>query len=125
MALERIEWTETAKTEIMKVLTIEYTSSDESVMSEDEENGGAFVSRYEVKHLPWERSRLTNVKKQLNKTYRLSLTKRVRNATITRTEHATPSSRPPPEDPVQWAVRSSSQRSICIHNTCNHPSKEK
>ena len=42
--------------------SMEYTSSDESDLSEDED-GDVIVSAYLVKKLPWERSTLTNVKK--------------------------------------------------------------
>ena len=42
--------------------SMEYTSSDESDLSEDVD-GDVMVSAYLVKKLPWERSTLTNVKK--------------------------------------------------------------
>ena len=42
--------------------SMEYTSSDESDLSEDED-GNVIVSAYLVKKLPWERCTLTNVKK--------------------------------------------------------------
>ena len=42
--------------------SMEYTSSDESDLSEDED-GNVIVSAYLVKKLPWETSTLTNVKK--------------------------------------------------------------
>ena len=42
--------------------SMEYTSSDESDLSEDED-GNIINSAYLVKKLPWERSTLTNVKK--------------------------------------------------------------
>ena len=41
---------------------MEYTSSDESDLSEGED-GNIINSAYLVKKLPWERSTLTNVKK--------------------------------------------------------------
>ena len=42
--------------------SMEYTSSDESDLSEDED-GNVIVSAYLVNKLPWERCTLTNVKK--------------------------------------------------------------
>ena len=59
-------WSTEEKTEIQKVIgSLEYTSSDESDLSEDED-GNVIVSAYLVKKLPWERSTLTNVKRKLD-----------------------------------------------------------
>ena len=58
-------WSTEEKTEIQKVIdSMEYTSSDESDLSEDED-GNVIVSAYLVKKLPRERSTLTNVKENL------------------------------------------------------------
>ena len=51
--------------EIQNVVdSMEYTSSDKSDLSEDED-GNVIVSAYLVKKLPRERSTLTNVKENL------------------------------------------------------------
>lgn len=56
-------WSTEEKMEIQNAVgSMEYTSSDESDLSEDED-GNVIVSGYLVKKLPWERSTLTNVKK--------------------------------------------------------------
>lgn len=56
-------WSTEEKMEIQNAVgSMEYTSSDESDLSEDED-GIVIVSAYLVKKLPWERSTLTNVKK--------------------------------------------------------------
>ena len=58
-------WSTEEKIEIQKVIdSMEYTSSDESDLSEDED-GNVIVSAYLVKKLPRERSTLTNVKENL------------------------------------------------------------
>lgn len=56
-------WSTEEKMEIQNAVgSMEYTSSDESDLSEDED-GNVIVSGYLVNKLPWERSTLTNVKK--------------------------------------------------------------
>ena len=56
-------WSTEEKMEIQNAVgSMEYTSSDESDLSEDED-GNVTVSAYLVKKLPWERCTLTNVKK--------------------------------------------------------------
>ena len=56
-------WSTEEKIEIQNAIgSMEYTSSDESDLSEDED-GNVIVSAYLVKKLPWETSTLTNVKK--------------------------------------------------------------
>ena len=52
---------------------VEYTSSDESDFSEDE-NDGMQLSGYLVKRLPWERSALAKVRKALDEHYHRQLT---------------------------------------------------
>lgn len=56
-------WSTEEKMEIQNAVgSMEYTSSDESDLSEGED-GNIINSAYLVKKLPWERSTLTNVKK--------------------------------------------------------------
>ena len=47
-------WSEERKATIAKALNWDYTTSDKSDMSEDE-NGGSHLSRYLLEKLPWER----------------------------------------------------------------------
>ena len=61
-------WSETKKATIFKAMTAQYTSSDESDLSEDE-NGVMQLKGYRVRKLPWERSALTTVKKSLDEAY--------------------------------------------------------
>ena len=105
MGLDKVTWQDNTKEEVRAVLIPEYTSSDESVYSEDEDSGKEFVSRYLVKHLSWERNRLTSIKKTLDDAYMASLNKCVRNAVLPRSRHPQDSRRPAPESPQSWAVR--------------------
>ena len=97
-------WSEERKATIAKVLTWDYTSSDESDMSEDE-NGLTCLKGYVVKKLSWEKTTLRNAKKALDDAYIKSLPPRVRANVLERRVHHTPSKRGPPPDALQWAVR--------------------
>ena len=97
-------WAEERKAAIAKVLTWDYTSSDESDMSEDE-NGLTCLKGYIVKKLSWEKTTLHKAKKALDDAYIKSLPPRVRANVLERRIHHTPSKRGPPPDAIQWAVR--------------------
>ena len=97
-------WTEERKAAIAKALTWDYTSSDESDMSEDE-NGHTCLKGYIVKKLSWEKTTLRNAKKALDDAYIKSLPPRVRANVLGRRVHHTPSKRGPPPNALQWAVR--------------------
>ena len=97
-------WTEEQKVIIAKALTWDYTSSDESDMSEDE-NRLTCLKGYNVKKLSWEKTTLRNAKKALEDAYIKSLPPRVRADVLERRVHHTPSMRSPPPDALQWAVR--------------------
>ena len=97
-------WSESKKAAIYKAMTVQYTSSDESDLSEDE-NGAMQLKGYQVKKLPWERSALTTVKKTLDEAYLKTLHPRLRANILERSLHARPSTRSPPVDPLDWAVR--------------------
>ena len=97
-------WAEERKAAIAKVLTWDYTSSDESDMSEDE-NGLTCLKGYIVKKLSWEKTTLRKAKKALDDAYIKSLPLRVRANVLERRVHHTPSKRGPPPDAIQWAVR--------------------
>ena len=60
---------------------------------------------YQVKHLAWERTRLTKAKKALDTVYEKSLSQRVRQSLVPRELHEEMSSRDVPVNFVEWAVR--------------------
>ena len=97
-------WSETKKATIFKAMTAQYTSSDESDLSEDE-NGVMQLKGYRVRKLPWERSALTTVKKSLDEAYLKTLHPRLRANILERSPHPRPSTRGRPVDPLDWAVR--------------------
>ena len=97
-------WSTEEKIEIQKVIgSLEYTSSDESDLSEDED-GNVIVSAYLVKKLPWERSALTNVKRKLDSSYVMNLTRQSRANFVARKPHPGSSTRRPPFEGLGWAV---------------------
>ena len=98
-------WSTEEKIEIQKVIgSLEYTSSGESDLSEDED-GNVIVSAYLVKKLPWERSALTNVKRKLDSSYIKNLTRQSRANFVARKPHPSSSTRRPPFEGLGWAVR--------------------
>ena len=96
-------WSEEKKATIEKALTWDYTSSDESDVSEDE--NGSYLRGYLVKKFTWERSALRGVKKALDEAYLKSLSPRVRVNVLQRRVHPQPSKRGPPVNGFGWAVR--------------------
>ena len=82
----------------------QYTSSDESDFSDDE-NGQPKLSGYLVKKLPWERSTLTKVKKALDDAHIKSLNVRARVNMVARRLHPMPSTKPRPVGGLEWAMR--------------------
>ena len=98
-------WSTEEKKEIQNAIgSLEYTSSDESDLSEDED-GNVIVSAYLVKKLPWERSTLTNVKRKLDSSYIKNLNRKSRANFVARKPHPSPSTRRPPFEGLGWAVR--------------------
>ena len=80
-------WSTEAKKEIQNAIgSMEYTSSDESDLSEDED-GNVIVSAYLVKKLPWETSTLTNVKRKLDSSYIKNLNRQSRANFVARKPH--------------------------------------
>lgn len=75
-AIELLDWEDDKKKRVRKFFTIEYTSSDESELSEDET--GPDVKRFVTKRLSWESSRLRELKDLLDLTYKKSLSPHVR-----------------------------------------------
>ena len=76
--LETMPWSEDKKVQIERAIgSLEYTSSDESDLSEGE-NGVQKLSGYLVKKIPWERSALTRVNRSLDDDALERLTPRAR-----------------------------------------------
>ena len=75
-SLKAMPWSVEKKKEIEKAVgSMDYTSSDESDWSEDE-NGESRHSGFLVKKLPWERTCLKNVKQSLDEAYMFGLNHR-------------------------------------------------
>lgn len=84
-------WSVEKKKEIEKAVgSMDYTSSDESDWSEDE-NGESRNSGFLVKKLPWERTCLKNVKQSLDEAYMRGLNQRARQNLAIRRVHRLPS----------------------------------
>lgn len=98
-------WSEGKKVQIERAIgSIEYTSSDESDLSEGE-NGVQKLSGYLVKKIPWERSALAKVKRSLDDAALERLTPRARANFLPRRGHTHQSDRQRPLDSLDWAVR--------------------
>ena len=104
-ALESTDWTELTKSEMREVLIPDYTSSDESVYECQSDSEQVELVCYKTKHLPWERTRLTKAKKDLDTVYEKSLPRRVRQSRVPRQAHDKASERPLPVNFIEWAAR--------------------
>ena len=76
-AIEFLDWEDDKKQRVKTFCTIEYTSSGESELSEDET--GPDVKRFVTKRLAWEGPRLRELKDLLDLMYKKSLSHHVRN----------------------------------------------
>ena len=100
-----MSWSEEKKAMVEQAVgSSQYTSSDESDFSDDE-NGQPKLSGYLVKKLPWERSTLTRVKKALDDAHIKSLNVRARVNMVARRLHPMSSTKPRPIDGLGWAMR--------------------
>jgi hypothetical protein len=90
-ALEMQTWSSRKKDDIQEVLTPEYMSSEESDWTDDE--CFPVVKGYLTKKLPWERTKLTGIKKALYSTYVKNLPQRARSTLLRRYPHSTQSCR--------------------------------
>ena len=107
-ALAKTDWTPTAKDEVREVFNLAYTSSDESSYEYESDSERRVLACYKTTDLPWERTRLTKVKKCLDAVYEKGLTRRVRQSLVPRElheEHSEICQNILPEHFVQWAVR--------------------
>ena len=90
-SLKAMPWSVEKKKEIEKAVgSMDYTSSDESDWSEDE-NGESRHAGFLVKKLPWERTCLKNVKQRLDEAYIRGLNQRARQNLAVRRVHRLPS----------------------------------
>ncbi|PFX17313.1 hypothetical protein AWC38_SpisGene18364 [Stylophora pistillata] len=95
-AVDQMGWDEAKQEKRKKYLTIEYTSSDESELSEDE--AGPDVKRFVTKRLAWEGPKLRELKDVLDFAHKRSLKPHVRNFQTERVVGERLSSRSPPPD---------------------------
>ena len=103
-AINGMDWDDGKKEWCCKFLTFDYTSSDESEISEDE--NGEDAKRFVTKRLAWESSKLRELKDLLDRSYRKSLNPHVRNFQTARVVGERFSVRGPPPDAPKWAVKS-------------------
>ena len=75
------------------MMTVEYTSSDESSYEPDCDSEVPQLQNYKVKHLKWEHARLTSVKQTLDNIYLKSLPRRIRQSLVPRVPHSQESDR--------------------------------
>ncbi|XP_078378783.1 uncharacterized protein LOC144661938 [Oculina patagonica] len=104
-AIDKMDWEESKKARCKKFMTVEYTSSDESELSEDEDGGD--VKRFVTKRLAWEGPKLRELKDHLDLTYKRSLTPHVRNFQTQRVFGNKLSTRGPPPCAPKWTLKSS------------------
>ena len=106
-ALNKTTWSEQTKDEVKQALTVEYTSSDESLYEPDSDSEVPQLQNYKVKHLTWECARLTSVKQILDDIYVKSLPRRIHQSLVPRVPHSQESDREIPLNVRDWAVRKS------------------
>ena len=108
-ALYKTTWSEQTKDEIKQVMTVEYTSSDESSYEPDSDSEVPQLQNYKVKHLKWERARLKSVKQTLDNIYFKSLPRRIRQSLVPRVPHSQESDREMPLNGSLYLCRVSPQ----------------
>ena len=106
-AVDIMDWEEKKKERCKNFLVPDYTSSDESELSEDE--NGCNVKRFVVKRLSWESQRLRELKDSLDLTYKKSLIPpHARRFQTERVVGERCSSRRPPTNALKWALKNES-----------------
>ena len=104
-AVDTMDWEDTKKERCKKFLIANYTSSDESEMSEDE--NGHDVKRFVTKRLSWEGLKLRELEDLLDLAYKRSLSPHLRKLQTERVVGDKVSLRGSPPCAPKWAVRSS------------------
>ncbi|XP_044168064.1 uncharacterized protein LOC122952075 isoform X1 [Acropora millepora] len=104
-AVDTLDWEDSKKERCKKFLIADYTSSDESEMSEDE--NGLDVKRFVTKRLSWEGVKLTELKNFLDLAYNRSLSPHLKNLQTERVVGNKVSLRGSPPCAPKWTVRPS------------------
>jgi len=119
-SLEKTDLREKTKEEVWKVLTPEYTSSDESEYEDNPDTNESELVRYNLKQLPWQRSKLKLIKKHLDNVYYKSMPRRTKAMLVPRHREGLVSSRAIPENAFAWAARKTNSPTTCSSiNTSN------
>ena len=100
------DWDERKKERCKKFIVPEYTSSDESEISEDE--NGCDVRGFAVKRLSWESERLRELKDLLGLSSKKSLPPHVRHFQTERVVGERSSSKRPPANAPKWTLKNES-----------------
>lgn len=103
--VEQMDWEEAKKERVKQCLTKEYTSSDESEVSEDE--SGDKTKRFVVKRLSWEGRKLRELKDSLDLYYRTRLNRSSIRLQSERVLRDSFSQRGPPENAPKWTLKNS------------------
>ena len=103
--VEQMDWEEARKERVKQYLTKEYTSSDESEVSEDE--SGDTTKRFAVKRLSWEGRKLRELKDSLDLYYRRKLNQSNKRLQSERVLSDSFSHRGPPENSPKWTLKQS------------------
>ena len=103
--VEQMDWEEARKERVKQYLTKEYTSSDESEVSEDE--SGDTTKRFAVKRLSWEGRKLRELKDSLDLYYRRKLNQSSKRLQSERVLSNSFSQRGPPENAPKWTLKQS------------------
>ena len=103
--VERMGWDEAKREKVKKCLTIDYTSSDESELSEDEDGG--VIKRFITKRLSWEGSKLRDLKDSLDLYYKTKLNPQRVKLQTERVFGEVFSQRSVPPNARRWAIKSS------------------
>ena len=103
--VDRMGWDEAKREKVKKCLTIDYTSSDESELSEDEDGG--VIKRFITKRLSWEGSKLRDLKDSLDLYYKTKLNPQRVKLQTERVFGEVFSQRSVPPNAPRWAIKSS------------------
>lgn len=101
-AIDQMDWDDAKKGRAKKGLGVEYTSSDESEVSEDESDCDR--KRFVTKRLSWEGPKLRELKDLLDLMYKSSLNTHVRNFQTERVVGDSLSLRGPPPNALKWTL---------------------
>ena len=96
--LESLQWTEENKKKVLAVIEDKaYNSSEYSESEEDTQDDGGRIYKLVVKSLPWQRTRLSSIKKILDEQYKKQLSNRAKSM-LTKRVRRGQSTRPLPKN---------------------------